>query len=53
MTPVKSMITKWLMGMPKVFSMVWMSGSWPLLKAALILLSVANPVPEGMPDNVT
>ena len=50
---MKSMITKWLIGMPKVFSMVWMSGSGPLLNAVLILLSVANPVPEGIPDSAT
>ncbi len=50
---MKLVITKWLMGMPNVFSMVWMSESGPLLNAVLILLSVANPVPEGTPDSVT
>ncbi len=41
------------MGMPKVFSMVWIRASGPLPKAALILLSLESPVFDGTPDSVT
>jgi hypothetical protein len=52
-TPLKSTITKWAMGIPKVLSIVWTSGPGPSLNAVLILLSVARPLPDGMSDSAT